>query len=215
MFEFFDRVYCIHLPNPGRRSLIEQQFERVGMRDVTYVHAAQPPQGFTMSNMRRSPSAEFGVNLSQIKAVMQAIDDGAEHPLFVEDDIVFHKDAGEMFIRAFQSLPFDWDVLYFGGHPRAKAQRVSEHLAKVGAMSFAEAYSIRRKALTAFVDYWFDRIGKPNAMYDFILGEFAAKRNSYCTYPLICEQPPGMSQISGTIDDKRDLVRRGWANNLS
>jgi glycosyl transferase, family 25 len=213
-FGFFDRTYCVHLPNASRRKLIEVQFERVGIRDVQYVHASQPPSSFKISNMRREPRAEFGANLSHIKAVVTAIADGAERPLFVEDDIVFHDDAERMLTAALADLPQDWHLLYIGGHPRAEVTRISPTLAKVGAFSFAEAYSLKRRALLEFFGMWCDRISRPDAMYDFVLGEFAAVHNAYCSYPLLCEQPPNMSQISGEIDDKRKLVARGWAKNL-
>jgi hypothetical protein len=207
-FDFFDRCYCIHLPNPQRRVTIEAQFKRVGITDVQYVHADRPPPQFEMSNMRRCGRGEFGVNLSQIKAVVQAIADGAERPLFVEDDIVF--DAAAMPAE----LPPDWDVIYLGGHPRGKVERVSQGLVRVGKFSCAEAYALRRGVLMEFFGYWCNRISKPEAMFDFVLGEFAELHRAYCVYPLVCEQVVGVSQISGKVDDKRKIVARGWVNNL-
>lgn len=76
-FDFFDRIYCIHLPHEQeRKRLIDEQFASVGIADrVQFVHAQPPPKQFTMNNMRRAPRGEFGVNLSQIKAVVHAIND--------------------------------------------------------------------------------------------------------------------------------------------
>jgi len=207
-FGFFDRCYCIHLPNPQRRVTIEAQFERVGIKGVQYVHADRPPPQFEMSNMRRCGRGEFGVNLSHIKAVVHAIADGAERPLFVEDDIVFDPKAMPA------EFPSDWDVLYLGGHPRENVERVSDSLVKVGKFSCAEAYALRRGVLVEFFGYWCNRISKLEAMYDFILGEFAETHHAYCVYPLVCEQIIGISQISGKVDDKRKLVARGWVNHL-
>jgi hypothetical protein len=206
MFEIFDRVYCIHLPNAKRRKAIEVEFERVGIREVQYVHAERPPSGFSMHNMRRAPGPEFGVSLSHIKAVVQAIAHGALCPLFVEDDIRFI-DAD----RQINEVP-EWDVLYLGGHPREKVTRVNESWVKVGTWSCAEAYALRRPH--EFFQFWCDRTTKPNAMYDFILGEYAASQKAYCVYPMMTEQLPNMSQVSGQVDDKRALISRGWATNL-
>ncbi len=213
-FDFFDRVYCIHLPNPKRLVPLQEEFQRVGIESVQYLHAARPVSGFEMSNMRRAPPGEFGVNLSQMKAIVHAIADGAERPLFLEDDLVFAEDAEERLRFVRRELPEDWDVLYLGGHPRGKVDRYSSTLVRIGSFAFAEAYSIQRKALLAFADKWFDRIAAPEAMYDFILGEFAAAGQSYCTYPLLCEQTPGLSQIGGKVEDKRGLVARGWIKHL-
>lgn len=162
-----------------------------------------------MNNMRRNPAAEFGVNLSHIKAVVHAIADGAERPLFLEDDVEF---IGEPVL---DGLPLDYDVLYLGGHPRSPVKRYSDHLVRVGTFSFAEAYSLSRKALVPFYDYWCDRIGQPQAMYDFILGEFASKNYGYAVYPAVTRQVTGISQVSGKVDEKAHLVERGWQNNLS
>jgi hypothetical protein len=209
----FDRVYVVHLPNVARRLHIEAQLSAIGYRDATYIHAEAPPKEFTVPNMRRNPRAEFGVGLSHIAAVVQAIADGAEAPLFVEDDISFV--SPEHMVRVVHDLPTEWDVLYLGGHPREKAQVFSGSLARVGRFSCAEAYSINGVRLVDFHRYWCNRVTRPDAMYDFILGEFAARHQAYAAYPVMTEQAPFVSHIKGTVDDKRALVERGWQNNLS
>ena len=216
MFDYFDRVYCIHLPNKERREAIEKEFERVGIKDVQYIHATEPRQDFYMSNMRRGPRGELGCSLSHIKAVVQAIADGAERPLFFEDDVIFSKDTCERMREVAHDLdlfPY-WDVLYFGGHPRGICHMVTTNLAEIGAFSFAEAYAINGKALLPWLNFWLDRVGQAHAMIDLVLGEFAALRNSYCVYPLLTHQPPGISQISDKFDDKDKCLRKGWATNL-
>jgi GR25 family glycosyltransferase involved in LPS biosynthesis len=213
MLSYFDKVYCIHLPNAERRKAMDAEFARVGIKDVTYVHADAPPAGFTMSNMRRNPRAEFGVSLSHIKAIVQAIDDRAIYPLFVEDDVTFNLRQHAGFYNRIVSQW--WDVLYLGGHPREPVVKHVDGLVKVGKFSCAEAYSIRNVMLVPFVNYWLDRCSKPNAMFDFILGEFAANYQSFCVYPTITEQRQVVSHVSGTVDDKRELIARGWKNNLA
>jgi hypothetical protein len=205
VFDLFDRVYCIHLPNDQRRKHIESQLTGV---DVTYVHVDVPPVGFSVPNMRRNPRAEFGAGLSHIAAVVRAIADRAKRPLFIEDDVTFKTDTADDEAR-------DWDVLYLGGHPREPVKLVSPGLARVRTFSCAEAYGVRGDLLPDLFAHWCNRITRPNAMYDFILGEFAAKHDSYAFYPVITEQAPFVSHIKGEIDDKRKLVERGWQNNLS
>jgi len=215
MMDYFDRVYCIHLPDQGRRDKIQQEFEKVGIADVKYVYAQRPKPKFHMTNMRRAPAAEFAVNLSQIKAVAHAISDGAKRPVFFEDDVLFRDDANQILAQALKALPEDWDVLYMGGHPCDDVKKLSDNLVKVGRFSFAESYAINRHALVPYLDYWLDRIGHANAMYDRILGEFARDNNGYCVYPVLTHQPVGYSHISDRNDDKRDLVKRGWAAHLT
>jgi len=213
--DYFDRVYCIHYPDPERREKVHREFKKVGITDVEYVYADRPKGKFHITNMRRAPAAEFAVNLSHIKAVVHAIEDGAKRPVFFEDDIVFRDNANQVLTEAVKALPEDWDVLYMGGHPCDEVEQLSDNLVKVARFSFAESYAINGPALVPYLDYWLDRIGQPQAMYDFILSGFAEAGNGYCVYPVLTHQPIGYSHISKRNDDKRDLVKRGWVTNLT
>lgn len=215
-FDYFDKVYCISLPGHGRREAVAKQFESVGIKDVQYVWADEPAAGLKMSNMRRNARGELGANLSHIKAVFMSIVDGARRPIFFEDDIVFVPNAVEYMCAVTLELPQFWSVLYMGGHPRSEYTIYSDHLAKIGKWSFAESYSINgRWESMVFMQYWLNRIGQPDAMYDFILGEYAALGDSFCTMPLLTDQPPGTySYIGGKPDDKRNCIAKGWKNNL-
>ena len=213
-FDFFDKVYCIHLPNDKRREAIEKEFQRVGIHDVTFVHAQQPYEGFRMSNMRRGVRGEFGCSLSHIKAAMIAIDDGAYRPLFLEDDVIFKAPERMRAIEKDLDLFPYWEVLYLGGHPREPCHWVTDNLVEVKTFSFAESYALRGDRMTQWVQFWLDRVGQPNAMVDLILGEFAALHYSYCVYPLMTYQPPGISQISNKPDNKDSCLEKGWTTNL-
>lgn len=217
--DYFDRVYCIHMPDPKRREVVDKEFAKVGITDVQYVYAKRPNsvggEPFHITNMRRAPAAEFAVNLSHIKAVAHAIADGAKRPVFFEDDVVFRDDANQILKAAIKALPDDWNVLYMGGHPCEPVEQLSDNLVKIKRFSFAEAYAINGfSTLLSFQDYWLDNIGQPQAMYDFILSRFA-QGNGYCVYPVLTHQPRGgYSHISKTKEDKHGLVTRGWVNNL-
>lgn len=221
-FDIFDKVYCIHLPHEvERKTLIEEQFESVGILDrVTFIDTTPPPAKFTISNMQgRGAIGNMGVNLSQIKAIVHAISDNAQQPIFFEDDIVFNPNAKEMLSNVLNDLPELWNMLYMGGHPRgplhiSRAKKISDSLAQVQRYSFGDAYTMKRDSLLAFFDFWCENITQERAMYDIILGNFAATQNTYATYPLICTQRPGVSSISLKQDNKSELVARGWATHL-
>ena len=219
-FDFFDKVYCIHLPSQReRRNRIQKEFDEYGITDVTFVSATPPPVKFNMSNMRRNSRGEMGVNLSQIKAVVQALNDGAECPLFLEDDIEFDPSIKTTLQSIFNELPDEWGVLYLGGHPRGpvparQAKQHSEHLWKIQRYSFADAYSIRRKHLHEFFEYWLENITQSDAMYDFILGEFAGKVGGYAAYPTLARQYAGPSSVTGQHDDKSTILPRAWASHI-
>jgi len=210
-------VYVISLPNAERRIKIHAELRRVGFEHINYVHAVEPVQGFTMSNMRRNPRGEFGCALSHLKAISQALEQGCKRALFVEDDITFLDGGIERFVAADLAIKLRLDILYLGGHPREKVQKTDiAGLVKPGKWSCAEAYCMDSRGMQNFIPFWCDRAGQPNAMFDFILGEWAAERDfAYAMYPPATEQRPGWSQIGQKFDDKRELIERGWRNNLA
>ena len=201
-------VYVIHLPNPERAERIRRELIWRGHLGATYVHAQEPVAGFTMSNMRRNPRGEFGCALSHLKAIMQAVADDVDQAMFLEDDIVFDRIEDV-------AMPADWKVFYLGGHPREPVRLVSPGVYRVGRFSCAEAYMLNRGSMREFLQFWCDRAGQPNAMFDFILGEYAAQGGGYALYPTLTHQPPGYSQIGQKVDDKQELIERGWRNNLA
>lgn len=221
-FLFIDNVYCVHVPNKERHQAVEQQFKQIGLQArVKYVHAQPPPKTFTMSNMRRNSSGEFGVNLSQIKAIVQAIYDGAKTPAFFEDDVVFDDNAKQYLATALTGLPDDWTILYLGGHPRGpipknRAEYIGRNLVKIKKHSCADGYIINgRENLKLLYDMWCDAISRDKAMYDFILAEFAYKtEGAYCVYPLVVNQRPGYSTVAEKVEDKSTIIARGWASHL-
>lgn len=204
-YEFFDRVYVVHLPDKKRREHIEAQLEKIG-KVAEFVHAAKPK--FGPPNTRRNHAGEFGASLSHVKAIVKAISDGAERPLFLEDDVVFDGEP------AVSELPDYWSILYLGGHPREKVARYSDHLVRVGRFSFAEAYAISRPCLLNVFAHWCDRVGQRDAAYDLILGEYAHASHGFACYPIVTRQVVGYSHISGEQDEKRHLLVKGWASNL-
>ena len=210
-FNYFDAAYCVHFPNEDRRRDVAIQFEGVGL-DPKYVHAKRPWHKFNVTNMRRNPPIEFACNMSHIKAVIASIDD--KRPIFFEDDVVFSETWGAQLEFALNHIPGEWDVLYLGGHPREKVEKVEGSLFRVKTFSCAEAYAFNNGAQRRFIDFWCDRIGKQNGMYDFILGEFAAENNAFAVYPTITTQADVYSEIARKKDSKTALIERGWRNNI-
>jgi hypothetical protein len=206
-------VYVIHLPNAERKARIAAELERVGFDDVTYIHAKEPYDGFGMSNMRRNARGEFGCALSHLKAIAYA----AQFPrrsmsLFIEDDVVFAPDFDPLLLL---KVPSYYRVTYLGGHPRGPVEKISNALVKIGPWSCAESYLMGQVSALEFLQFWCDRAGQPNAMFDFVLGEFAALGDSYAFYPQLTHQAVGWSHIGQKIDDKSACIEKGWKTNLA
>ena len=208
-------VYVVHLPNPERKAKIAAELARVGFDNVTYIYAREPYAGYQSSNMRRNPRGEFGCTLSHLKAIATAIADNVLSALFVEDDVQFADGFRADSFNPPLILPPDWNIVYLGGHPRAPVQPIGHGLVRIGAWSCAESYYMHKAAMRRFLQFWCDRAGQPNAMFDFILGEFAAQGGGYAYYPQLTHQPVGWSHIGQKIDDKSACIEKGWRTNLA
>lgn len=208
---WFNSVTVISHPVTGRA---QDMLKRAGERRMnpSFVYAQSPAPGFSMSNMRRNPAGEFGCSLSHLKALCLAMHRQWRRPLFLEDDVEFGDDSHLR--EALDSLPPDWSVVYLGGHPCEDVERVSDHLVRVGRFSFAEAYCVNGNALPDLVNYWIDRAGQHDAMFDRILGEFARDNGGYCVVPTVTSQPPGHSHVAGRYDDKKHCMESAWAAHL-
>lgn len=210
-FSHFDKAYCVHYPDDIRRRDVALQFEKVGL-SPKYIHADRPHIGFSITNMRRNPKLEVACSMSHIRAVVASIDD--KRPIIFEDDVEFSSDWPVLLSTALADLPEDWDILYLGGHPRDETEKVGDCLYKIKTFSCAEAYAFNNGAQKRFLDFWANRFGQKNAMYDFILGEFAAASNGYAIYPTITSQVCGYSHIAKCVDKRKaDVIHRGWQVN--
>jgi hypothetical protein len=225
-------VLVVHLPNVQRKAQISAELDRAGFTDVTFVAAQEPCKTFTMSNMRRNPRAEFGCSLSHLKALNVAHSDyqfyqkseESSPVLIIEDDVVFVDGALEMLSASIElmwkmwlrsNLP-EWEIIYLGGHPRGPVSKFANGIYKVSTFSCAEAYVVNPFCIPYIFNFWLDRIGQPNAMWDFILGEYVANHGTgYAIYPTLTHQPPGWSQIGQKHDDKRELIAKGWQTHLA
>ena len=213
-FNWFDSCYVLSDPITARLDACRERLTTVGIYGPIFDYAKACPS-LQMNNMRRNPAVEFAVNLGHIKNIVSAIGAGCRRPVFFEDDVDFPKHAEATLGYAIAELPASWSVLYLGGHPREPIERYSEHLVTAKTWSCAEGYAISLRHLPRFFDFWCDHISRKNAMFDFILGEYAKSTGlAYAVSPSVTYQPDGWSFIGTKTDSKSDLIQRGWDNNL-
>jgi len=207
-FDFFDKIYCIHLTkDTARKEHMQHEFEKVGISDrVEYISAPRPYDGFEISNMKRDAGGEFGCNLSQIKAIVHAIESKAKNVLIFEDDVEFFIDINERLHECLTTLPDDWGVFYLSGKPCQSPIIFNDQLVKTKRMISATAYAISGDHLLSFFNFWLGGIGSPSpqAPYDYILSNYAEKYNGYCAYPILCS----------VVDDMQSTITGGYNEHI-
>ena len=197
-FDFFDKIYCVNLPRSTERwKTVSVVFNNIGILDrVERIWADPPSSDFKMSTFQYPPG-EFGVCLSQAKALVHALSEGAENFLLFEDDIEFVPGGIERLADAVQTLPSDWDMFYLGGNPRERLTKINTHISKTGFFYGGFAYAINKKAMIHIYDQHLNFITRkfPSSTYDFSLATYAKNHNAYCMDPYICKNVPGYSEI--------------------
>lgn len=111
---YFEKIYCINLDSrPDRYGESLQEFQKIGI-DVQRVSGVLGSDVFK-SGLNRSAGA-YGVFLTHVKILKEAMRNNYENILILEDDVVFIDGFNEIFNQRITALPDDWDLLYVGGN---------------------------------------------------------------------------------------------------
>jgi GR25 family glycosyltransferase involved in LPS biosynthesis len=85
--------------------------------------------------------------MSHVRAVQDALLDGVDRLLLLEDDVVFHARAPQWLDRLMSEVPEDWDQLYLGGQHLKEAWPVKEKpfIWKARNVNRTHAYALQRR----------------------------------------------------------------------
>jgi len=215
-FDFFDKIYCINLPqNKDRWNTVSKEFEKVGIMDkVERIWATPPHEKCTIPKLNK-PIGEFGCWLSHGKAIVHAIESNVENILIVEDDTTFTNESSLLLKTALSELPNNWDILFLGGNPVRPIKQISPTLSKIIDTFYCTmAYSLPKKSLLKFYDEYIELLSNNLPISDFGTSTFAVKNNGYAITPCICYQQPGYSDIQQKHHDYTNTINRNWTRNL-
>lgn len=114
--------------------------------------------------------------------------------LVCEDDVTFLQQARDVFDKAFDQLPADWDMLYLGGNVKRPAERYSENLFRIKEgvhCNHAILYSQKaRELILRTYDVMSDKL-YDNWLYH--TGQSMMK--CFICYPVVAYQKPGFSDV--------------------
>lgn len=115
---FFSKIYCINLDRrPDRWEQCVDEFKR---NDV-FVERVSAVDGKEFPKSRMGiKSGAYGLLLTNIKILEDAILNKYENILIFEDDVKFAENFNEIFSENIAELPQNWNLLYLGGINRIK-----------------------------------------------------------------------------------------------
>ncbi|MBP7951611.1 MAG: glycosyltransferase family 25 protein [Verrucomicrobiales bacterium] len=206
------RIYILNLPyKPDRRERLAAHLAELDLFPadrIRWVKAlsgdwSPGPAWWTAGN------GAWGCLMSHLHVVHDAVMDGLESYLVLEDDVVFHPRAEEMLSRLMREVPDDWDQIYLGGQHLKTPQPVpgSPFVLRGANINRTHAFLLRRKAFARFQQHILhapDYIAHHGRHIDHQLGTAHERRdwNVYCPAWWLAGQDEGSSNISGRTNPR-------------
>ena len=114
--------------------------------------------------------------------------------LFFEDDFELVDGWKEVFKKAYNDLPGEWDLLYLGCNPQRALLRETPNLLRVRGAWMFHAVLINQ----SFIDYVLKVYNaKVFPAFDEWIRQIAPERKFYMTYPMVSYQREGFSDYLG------------------
>jgi len=208
----FQKIYCINLPGDiSRKNEMEDQFTKFNINDsISWMSATRPPKNYKASNY--AYAGEFGVSLSHLKIIIDAI--GSKKPVLIfEDDAVFADNTETILTESWNHLPDDWSIIYVGGKPLNKLIRYNNYLCKTEDFIQLVGYILNPLHIKNIAKYITDNLSNnhPLSCIDSIVNKYAIQDNSsYCYYPPIVHQRPGYSTLRQGHRDYVSHTQQHW-----
>ena len=165
--------------------------------------ASMPPAWYAPEHHLQYRGA-WGCFQSHMGIWRQALEDGLESVLIFEDDAVFASDFSHRARAYVESVPDDWDQVYFGGEhlhfDRTPPLRVNEHVLLGHNVNRTHAYAIRRPMMEFLVEKlsrpWSQQKPVNYYNFDYQVGVTHERRKAYCPTQWLCGQAAGKSDVN-------------------
>jgi GR25 family glycosyltransferase involved in LPS biosynthesis len=155
--DYFDKIICINLKRrPDRWAEMEIQLKKHNIRAIRFEAVDgnpmkwKPYKGCFEGKMQSFPG-NMGCIASHVNIYKMAKENKWKRVLIIEDDCDFIDNLNEIFNNSINSLPGDWDLLYFGGVHETRGgvfvpEKIDEHFVKAKRIITTTCYAIKETA---------------------------------------------------------------------
>lgn len=208
--DFFGNVYVINLARrTDRMENAKKQCDKIGIDFQRWEAIDAQRLSFTNPEMFMEKFREplnlinrftlgcYALRETFCDILRDALKNGYENVLILEDDIVFSDDAMEIMEKAIGQLPNDWEYVNFGGYHFKKPTAYTENLVKVNGIWHAQCLLISKKALVQTL-HDVENNFRPA---DLTIGmDLSKKGHFYAPIPQVAFQLTNKSDITGEED---------------
>jgi len=196
---YFDKVYCINLERrPDRWDKVNIEFNRVGFDDVIKFKAIDGKKLDT-SKFKHNPNlllGELGVMETHINIITEAKENKYSSVLILEDDVLFTDEINGL-KDYMESVPDNWDMIYFGGnHIYGRPPiKVNDNIIKLNKTVALQCVAIR----ATVYDRILDLVKNRNKQIDGYYADLHPVINAYGFTPNMAVQTIDYSDIQNKV----------------
>lgn len=158
--EAFGRVVIISLGNEqgkARAARAIADLREKGLSEKAEVMRAVDGKVCLPSDWFKAGKGAWGCLMSHVRIVQDALMDGLDSVLIIEDDCVWQKSAAKLAAEFMGQVPDDWGQIYFGGQHRSERRPkfVPDCPAVIRAhrVHRTHCYALRRNAMVKFLQH--------------------------------------------------------------
>lgn len=203
--KIFDRVYLINLEKRKDRlakCLEKNNANLSGLQNLEIVKAVEG-QTLDFPNFNGSVGA-LGCNESHLNILKDAEKKGYSKIIILEDDFSFVKNFDELFVKGWESLPNDWDMLYLFASDYAPPKSYNENLLECSSTLTTVAYAVHSPIFSTLIKL----LEKKKQPVDVVYGHLHFLINAYRFKKNVCEHDEGFSDVEdkNTVGSKRASI---------
>lgn len=157
--QHFQRIVIISLPGAEERAeRALRELREKGLSETAVVAKAVNGRVMKPSAWWTSGDGAWGCMQSHYRVVQEAMMDGIESILVIEDDCVWANGAAELAAQFMEQVPDDWGQIYFGGQHRVKHGRPMPVPGKPAVLTGrsvhrTHVYALHQRAMVRFLQH--------------------------------------------------------------
>jgi len=200
--EIFPHKFCINLlRRKDRWEESQKQFAHAGIESVERFDAVD---GKLLPQSQYILPGELGILETHIKILTLAKEQSWPNILIFEDDVELHPKFRRLFPHYCETLPDDWEMLYFGGNHQQAITLIKKHIFKLNYSFALMALAIKN----TMYDMILDTIRPATKQIDVYYAELQSRCKAYCFNPPLASQRRGFSDILN-VNINYDFLRGG------